>query len=389
MSRNPLPIGFALALALAAPVRAQDATANGTITESGRPVAGAAVTIEGADDKALTDQDGRYTATVPAGSHKISVALHGYKPVEMTATLEKDKTTTTDIALEPLLQIQSLTVPASLAQGAEGKATLAVKNTATTAYSIDAAGLTFLDATGKDQSANFNVKPDAANPAAIQAGETATLNFSVTPTAAAAAGKLTVRANLLTFDTALGKNLIQNTSFEAGDADQPEHWVFAGDNTDLGADFSGHIVTDSSVTGGRSAQIIVGSVDSGDVRFYWTPDPWVALTPGKSYVLSGYVKTDNVVSDPGFGASVYIPVVGDNPYQQPNSPWVTGTRDWRKGIVAFNVAEDATNPQGVPRGEIQQGSGTAWFDNLSLTEGTEDGSLTLTGGDQSLEVTKP
>ena len=76
-------------------------------------------------------------------------------------------------------------------------------------------------------------------------------------------------------------------------------------------------------------------------------------------------------------------------YQQPNTPWVTGTRDWRKGMVAFSVADDATDPQGVPRGEIQQGSGTAWFDNLSLTEGSADGSLTVTGGDQSLEVTKP
>ena len=96
----------------------------------------------------------------------------------------------------------------------------------------------------------------------------------------------------------------------------------------------------------------------------------------------------DVKSDTNFGAAVYVPVVGDDPYQQPNAPWITGTRDWRKAIIAFHVADTATNPQAVPRGEIQQGTGTAWFDNLSLTEGTDDGSLTVTGGDQTLQVTQ-
>jgi hypothetical protein len=382
-------LGLGLVLAVAAPVLAQDATGSGTVTESSRPIAGAAVLVDG-KDTLFTDQDGKFTAPIDAaGDHKFSVALHGYQPMEQALKVEKDKAFVVDFALQPVLQIQSLTVPASLAQGAEGKAALTVKNTATSAYSIDSVGLSFQDAAGKDQTANVNVKPDAANPVAIQPGETATLNFAVTPTAAAAVGKMTVRASLFAFDTALGKNLLANTSFETGDGDTPASWVFGGDNTDLGQNFAGHVATDTAITGGHSAQIVVGSADSGDVRFYWGPDPWIALTPGKSYVLSGYMKTDNVVSDAGFGASVYIPVVGDNPYQQPNTPWMTGTRDWRKGMVAFSVADDATNPQGVPRGEIQQGSGTAWFDNMSLTEGTSDGSLTVTGGDQSLEVTKP
>jgi hypothetical protein len=309
--------------------------------------------------------------------------------VERAVKAEIDKTVIADFALEPVLQIQAVTVPATLAQGAAGKAQVSVKNSAASAYAIQQAGLWIEDAAGVQQTSNITIAADAANPTEIKAGETATFSFDVTPTAAAAVGKMTVRASLLAFDTALGKNLLANTSFETGDGDTPDNWVFGGDNTDLGQDFAGHVVTDTSITGGRSAQIVVGSADAGDVRFYWGPDPWIALEPGKSYVFSGYIKTDNVVSDANFGASVYIPVVGDNPYQQPNSPWITGTKSWRKGIVAFHVADDASDPQGVPRGEIQQGSGTAWFDNLSLTEGTADGSLTVTGGDSPLEVTKP
>jgi hypothetical protein len=39
-----------------------------------------------------------------------------------------------------------------------------------------------------------------------------------------------------------------------------------------------------------------------------------------------------------------------------------------------------------PRAEIMDAAGTAWFDNLALTEGAEDGCLTVTEGDQTLAV---
>ena len=58
----------------------------------------------------------------------------------------------------------------------------------------------------------------------------------------------------------------------------------------------------AAVTGTRSVQIKVPEAQSGDVRAYWSQNA-VPLEAGKSYVLSGYVKTDSVVSDPGFGAA--------------------------------------------------------------------------------------
>ena len=104
-------------------------------------------------------------------------------------------------------------------------------------------------------------------------------------------------------------------------------------------------------------------------------------------MLSGYVKTEQVVSNPGFGATIYVPVTGNSPYQGPNAPWIDGTRDWRKAIIAFATTANGRHPIAHCRGEIQQGTGLAWFDNLALTEGPEDGSLTVTSAGHTLEVT--
>ena len=389
MHRSPVLMSLLLAAALTAPAAAQNTAGSGTVRESGRPIAGATVTVDGDTANALTtDQDGMFTAMFAAGDHKFKVALHGYQPVEQAVTIVKDQAAVVDFALQPLLQIVALSVPASLKQGDTGKAQLMVKNTATTAYSLDLVSLSFLAADGTSRGADFTAQPDAANPATIKAGDTATLNFTVTPSKTAAAGKVTVRASLSGFDMAMGKNLLVSPSFEDGDATTVTGWTFGGDNTDLLPGFSSSIATDTVVTGGRSIEINVPEQQAGDDRAYWGPATWIQVTPGKSYVLSGYIKTKDVKSDTNFGAAVYVPVVGDDPYQQPNAPWITGTRDWRKAMIAFHVADTATNPQAVPRGEIQQGTGTAWFDNLSLTEGTDDGSLTVTGGDQTLAVTQ-
>lgn len=386
MSRTSVSLGLLLALAVAAPALAQDAS--GVITESSRPIVGAAVLVDDTET-VFTDQEGRFTAPLEAGEHKLKVALSGYLPVERTVTAEIDKTVVADIALEPVLQIQAVTVPATLAQGAAGKAQFAVKNNATTAYAIQQAGLWIEDAAGAQHTGSFTIAADAANPATIEPGATATFSFDLTPTAAVPAGKVTVRASLFAFDTALGANLLPNGSFEAVDEDgAPESWAFGIDNSALGIEAEGTIVTTTSVTGQRSAEVRVPVSPEGDVRAYWSNPQ--AIEAGKSYVLSGYIRTENIESTADFGAAVYVPVTGNDPYQQPNSPWITGTKGWRKAIVAFSTTEDGGDaPTAHSRAVIQQSTGVAWFDNMSLTEGTADGSLTVTGGDSSLDVTAP
>jgi hypothetical protein len=386
MSRISVSLSLLLALGVAVPALAQNAT--GVITESSRPIVGAAVLVDGTET-VFTDQEGRFTAPLEAGDRKLKVALSGYLPIERTVTAEVDKDVIADFALEPVLQIQAVTVPATLAQGAAGKAQFAIKNNGTSTYAVQQAGLWIEDAAGVQQTANFTFAADTANPTEIKAGETATFSFDLTPTAAAAAGKLTVRASLFAFDTALGANLLPNGSFESVSEDgAPDEWAFGIDNEALGIEATGTIVTSTSVTGQRSAEVRVPVSPEGDVRAYWSNPE--AIEAGKSYVLSGYIRTENVESAAGFGASVYVPVTGNDPYQQPNSPWMTGTKGWRKAIIAFSTTADGgDSPTAHSRGEMQQATGVAWFDNMSLTEGTVDGSLTVTGGDSALEVTKP
>jgi hypothetical protein len=386
MSRTSVSLSLLLALGVAVPSLAQ--TVSGVLTESGRPIVGATVQIEGGES-VFTDQEGRFTTPLDAGDHKLKVTLNGYQPVERAVKAEIDKTVIADFALEPVLQIQAVTVPATLAQGATGKAQFSVKNSAASAYAIQQAGLWVEDAAGVQQTSNITIAPDAANPTEIKPGETATFSFDVTPTAAAAVGKMTVRASLFAFDTALGANLLTNSSFEAvSDDGAPDDWAFGIDNSSLGIEATGTTVTTTSVTGQRSAEVRVPVSPEGDVRAYWSGPQ--SIQAGKSYVLSGYIRTENIESTADFGASVYVPITGNDPYQQPNSPWMTGTKSWRKAMVAFQTSADGgDSPTAHSRGEIQQATGVAWFDNLSLTEGPADGSLTVTGGDSSLEVTKP
>jgi hypothetical protein len=374
-----------LALLLAAPATAQEIT--GQVLEGGRPVVGVMILVDGAETQ-TTDQDGKFTVAADAGDRKVSLALRGYRNLERTVTAVADQSVVADFVLEPMLQVSLANAPATLARGASGTVEVMVSNGGASDVALQAAGLNLYVA-GKERSADFTIQPAAANAAVVKAGETLTLKFNVTPGAAAPTGQVALRASLFAFDTAAGTNLIANGSLETVDEEgTPEAWTFGIDNASLGIEAEGTIVADSRMTGNRSARVDVPVSPEGDVRAYWGPPGanWLDLKPGATYVLSGYVKTENVEAEQ-FGAAVYVPVVNDNPYQQPNAPWITGTRDWRKAIIRFSIAEDADGPRAVPRGEIQQATGIAWFDNFSLTEGTLDGSLTVTSPEQSLEVT--
>jgi hypothetical protein len=388
MHRFVLTVSLSMAAAAAVPVAAQNGNASGVVTELGRPFAGAPVVIDGTKT-VLTDQDGRFTETLPEGDHTIQIALHGYQPQQHSVTAARNQVLIADFALEPLLQIAALTVPSSLMQGQAGRALLLIKNSAATPYSIDAVSLSFLSPDGRDRGAEFTAAPDPSNPTIIGAGQTVSLGFSIQPASAAGTGPVTVRASVLAFDTAMGKNLLANGSFESGDTSSAFPWHFSLDNGDLLPGATAAIVTGTAMTGSRSVQIHVPVALTGLARAYWSQDA-VPIQPGKTYVVSGYVKTDSVQSDAGFGAVLYLPVLHNAPLIQPNAPFITGSRDWRKEQIVFQTSGVTDNGgdhmEAWVRGELQQATGVAWFDNLSLTEGTEDGSLTLTGGDQALSV---
>jgi TonB-linked SusC/RagA family outer membrane protein len=77
----------------------------GTVTESGagRPLANVTVTVTGAERRAVTGPDGRYTiADVPAGSRTLAITGMGFGTVTRLVTVAAGATTTVDVQLSPV-----------------------------------------------------------------------------------------------------------------------------------------------------------------------------------------------------------------------------------------------------------------------------------------------
>jgi len=97
----------------------------------------------------------------------------------------------------------------------------------------------------------------------------------------------------------------------------------------------------------------------------------VIVPKGKTYTLSGYVKTSNVSNSSGKGAYIYVMYpneVGD--YEKSSSWFVRGTGGWQRVELKFEVPENA--PTGIiyVKAGIEGETGTAYFDALQLEEGS-------------------
>ncbi|MCW3814039.1 S8 family serine peptidase [Micromonospora sp. DR5-3] len=106
----------ALALLNAAPI-GDTGTLAGTITDAGTgsPIAGAAVALTGAATRQLTTgSDGKYSSLLPAGEYQVAVSAFGYETKTVPATITKDTTTTTNVALAAM---PSVTVSGSVTDG--------------------------------------------------------------------------------------------------------------------------------------------------------------------------------------------------------------------------------------------------------------------------------
>lgn len=92
-----------VALALAtAPVLAQTGTVTGTVQDaSGRPLAGAQVSIEGTTIGGLSSDAGRYLLNnVPAGNHDITVVMLGYIGMTESVSVQAGETAVRDFVLQ-------------------------------------------------------------------------------------------------------------------------------------------------------------------------------------------------------------------------------------------------------------------------------------------------
>lgn len=106
----------ALALLNSAPI-GDTGTLAGTITDAATnaPIAGATVTLTGAASRQLTTgADGKYSSLLPVGDYQVAVSAFGYQSRTVSATVTKDATTTTNVALTA---VPSVTVSGTVTDG--------------------------------------------------------------------------------------------------------------------------------------------------------------------------------------------------------------------------------------------------------------------------------
>lgn len=151
-----------------------------------------------------------------------------------------------------------------------------------------------------------------------------------------------------------------NLDFEDSFSGAPAPWAFVnGSNNEY------QEALDPTVfySGRQSLRISSVSAPSTDKGYAYQELPSTLLT-GKKLHLSGAIRTSQ--NSNGF-ATIFVEV--DEPTTstvfnlQPNAP--TGTTDWRVYTITATLPADATD---VLFGVTLHGSGTAWFDHLSIDE---------------------
>ena len=156
-------------------------------------------------------------------------------------------------------------------------------------------------------------------------------------------------------------NLLVNPSFENGPydpANNPEGWT-----TDAWGDSSTFTWDDSErVLGGKSVKI--ASMSPDDARWIQT----VAVEPNTYYVLSGWIRTDNVAVSPpdqlaDIGANLSIYGTWEH------SVDLRGTNDWTYVSFEFDSGDNSEVTIACRLGYWSStATGTAWFDDISLKE---------------------
>ena len=103
MKHKIISLCLGLMLMCSASALAQNKTVTGTVLdELGEPVIGATVTVEGTKTATVTDLDGNYKISAPAGA-KVTISYIGYMPQTVkpggTVKLEEDKQTLEEVVV--------------------------------------------------------------------------------------------------------------------------------------------------------------------------------------------------------------------------------------------------------------------------------------------------
>jgi erythromycin esterase len=149
-----------------------------------------------------------------------------------------------------------------------------------------------------------------------------------------------------------------NLDFENSFAGAPMLWEFVNGNTN---EYQEGLDTAVFYSGSQSLRISSGTAPSSDKAYAYQDLP-SSLIRGRTLHLSGAIRTSQVSN--GFATlfmQVNEPATTTIVNLQPNAP--SGTTGWQVYALSATVPADTTD---VLFGVTLHGSGTAWFDQLSL-----------------------
>jgi hypothetical protein len=146
-------------------------------------------------------------------------------------------------------------------------------------------------------------------------------------------------------DVSPNPNLVKNPSFEIGTT-TADTWGISGANWDKTVAHSG---TASFKKTGPSTYSYI--------------QQGIALIPGKTYIISMYIKTQNVF---GLGGAFrMVQTAGTSDIRE--ATWTNDTHDWRKISMKYTAKDDYT------AGRIDltfrlSGGDTVWYDDIAIRE---------------------
>ncbi len=168
-----------------------------------------------------------------------------------------------------------------------------------------------------------------------------------------------------------GDNLVSNPGFEDDFADwqssSPSGAATSIDNTVF------H-------TGRKSAKVIFSNAE---INYFHTSQNNIPVTSGTSYLLAGYIKTDALETD---GQGVILEVQDTRLPHPENIKWawqttpqLKGRNDWTYSSIQFTTNPDTEKVRVfLRRNDVTLISGTAWWDDVRLYNGTESRKITGT-----------
>jgi hypothetical protein len=150
------------------------------------------------------------------------------------------------------------------------------------------------------------------------------------------------------------QNLIRNPDFSQLDGEVPRFWqrsTWSG-QADFGVDFAaGHAETPA---------VRIASNDGADASWSYR----VQVRPHTDYRLSVWAKTDNVELSGGLGVQLNL---HELQFEGKSSP-ISGTNEWTQITTEFNSGRHESLLVNLLFGGWGRATGTAWFDDVTLTE---------------------